>query len=211
MLLGEAEDVLVDQQRLLAVEHELPEGRHLDRFVAEPLAPLEHVREVEEARGLVVHGDVDDLGVEDLLDLGADDVVDPLRLELAGDRGLDAVDQRELGVPLPGLVDETCVLERHAEAPGERDEEPLVGVGERVLAVDVLERDDAGGSPACEQGHEEPRLRHLAGQHRRVADRSASAIQSSLIASGSRVSRTCLRNPKTGMGSISSRSPRSIR
>ena len=72
--------------------------------------------------------DVDDLGVEDLLDLVADDVVDRLQLELAGERRLDAVDQRELGVALPGLVDEPRVLERDAEAAGERRQEPLVGV-----------------------------------------------------------------------------------
>ena len=48
----------------------------------------------------VEDADVDDLGVEDLLDLVADDVVDRLQFELSGDRLLDAVDQRELGVPL---------------------------------------------------------------------------------------------------------------
>ena len=69
---------------------------------------------------LVEDADVDDLRVEDLLDLVADDVVDRLQLELAGDRLLHAVDQRELGVPLPGLVHEPRVLERDAEAAGER-------------------------------------------------------------------------------------------
>ena len=50
----------------------------------------------------------------------ADQVVDRLRVELAGDRLLDAVDQRQLGVPLPRLVDQPRVLERDAEAAGER-------------------------------------------------------------------------------------------
>ena len=60
---------------------------------------------MEEAGRLVVHRDGDPLRVEDLLDLVADDVVDGLHLELAGQRRLDAVDQRELGVPLPCLLD----------------------------------------------------------------------------------------------------------
>ena len=47
-------------------------------------------------------------------------VVDRLRVELAGDGGLDAVDERELGVALPSLVDEPRVLERDAEAARER-------------------------------------------------------------------------------------------
>ena len=51
--------------------------------------------------------------------LVADDVVDRLRVELAGDRLLHAVDQRELGVPLPRLVYEPRVLERDAETARE--------------------------------------------------------------------------------------------
>jgi hypothetical protein len=53
----------------------------------------------------VVDADVDDLRVEDLLDLVADDVVDRLQLELAGKRLLDAVDQRQLCVALARLLD----------------------------------------------------------------------------------------------------------
>ena len=90
------------------------------RLVLEPLAALDRVREVMRPGRLVEIADDDDLGVEDLPDLVADDVVDRLRVELAGDRRLDAVDQRELGVPLPGLVDEAGVVEGDAEAAGER-------------------------------------------------------------------------------------------
>ena len=64
--------------------------------------------------------DIDDLRVEDLLDLVADDVVDRLELELARERLLDAVDQRQLGVPLPRLVHQAGVLERDAQAARER-------------------------------------------------------------------------------------------
>ena len=85
----------------------------------EPLAALDRVRDDMSTGRLVEHRDEDGLGVEDLLDLVADEVVDRLRIELAGDRLLDAVDQRELGVPLSGLVDEAGVVERDAEAAGE--------------------------------------------------------------------------------------------
>ena len=64
----------------------------------------------------VEDADVDDLGVEDLLDLVADEVVHRLHVELAGEPLLDAVDERQLGVPLPRLVDQPRVLERDAQA-----------------------------------------------------------------------------------------------
>ena len=86
--------------------------------------------------------DVHDLGVEDLPDPVADEVVH--RLHARGSPAsapLDVVDQRELGVPLAGLLEQPRVLERDAEAAGERDEQPHVRFGERVLAVEVLQRD----------------------------------------------------------------------
>ena len=87
----------------------------------------------------VVDADVDDLRVEDLLELVADDVVDRLQLELAGERGLHAVDQCELGVPLPRLVHEARVFERDAEAAGKRRQQANVRLAERVRPIDVLE------------------------------------------------------------------------
>ena len=63
-----------------------------------------------------------------VLDLVADDVVDRLQLQLARERVLDAVDQRQFGVPLPRLVHEARVLERDAEAAAERDEQAQVGL-----------------------------------------------------------------------------------
>ena len=89
--------------------------------------------------GEVVDADVDDLRVEDLLDLVADDVVDRLHLELAGERRLDAVDQCQLGVPLPRLVHQAGVFECDAEAPGQRVEQLPIGLAERMLPIDVLE------------------------------------------------------------------------
>ena len=86
---------------------------------------------------LVEHRDRGDLGVEDRLDPVADGVVDRLLVELARDRLLHAVDQRQLGVPLPRLVHEPRVLEGDAQAPRQRLQELLVGVGEGMLPVDV--------------------------------------------------------------------------
>ena len=103
---------LRDHQRLARLHHVLAEADQRDRVLLEALAALDHVREGQKSAGLVVDRDAHDLGVEDLLELVADEVVDRLRIELAGDRRLHAVDQRELRVSPPGLVDELCVVER---------------------------------------------------------------------------------------------------
>ena len=140
-----------------------------DRVLVQPLASLDHVGEGEQPARLVVDGDADHLRVEHLAHPVTDEVVDGLRVELPRDRGLDAVDQRQLGVPLPGLLDEARIFEGGADAAGERDEQPLIRVAERVLAVDVLQRDDAGGTAAGQERHEEHRLRRLSGDRHRVA------------------------------------------
>ena len=57
----------------------------------------------------VVDADVDDLGVEDLADLVADEVVHRLHVEVGGEALLDAVDDRQLGRPLVGLGQEARV------------------------------------------------------------------------------------------------------
>ena len=88
----------------------------------------------------VEHGDVDDLRVEDLLQAVPDEVVHRLHLEVLGQAALNVVDERELGVALSRLLEQARVLERDAEASGDRRQQPDVGVAERVLAVDVLER-----------------------------------------------------------------------
>ena len=74
------------------------------------------------------------MGVEDLLDLVADDVVDRLVVELARDRILDAVDQRELGVPLPRLLDRARARECGADVLSDEREQVFVVLG----VADVL-------------------------------------------------------------------------
>ncbi len=110
-----------------------------------------------------------DLRVEDVADPVADGVVDRLQLEFAGQRFLDAIDQRELGVALPGLIHEARVLERHAQAASQRLEELLVRVAERVCAVDVLQRDHADSARTDDERDEDLRLRRLPTQYGGVA------------------------------------------
>ena len=94
-------------------------------MLSQALAALDRIREVDEPVASSWIAMLTTWASKTSLELVADDVVDRLRVELAGDRRLDAVDQRELGVPLPRLVDESRVLERDAEAAGERDEQAL--------------------------------------------------------------------------------------
>ena len=61
------------------------------------------------------------------------------------------------------LIEQPHVLQRDAQARGERVQEAGVGLGERVLTIEVLERDPAGGLAAHDERHEQHRLRRLAG------------------------------------------------
>jgi len=94
---------------------------------------------VQETGRLVEPADRHGVGVEDLADPVADGVVDRLHVELARDRLLRAVDQRQLRVALTRLVHQTRVLESNAQAARERRQQALVGLGEGVFAVEVLE------------------------------------------------------------------------
>ena len=161
--------VLDDQQRLFAFQHVLRETARCRWFALQPLTALDHVRGVQEPRRLVECSDPNRLGVEDLLNLVADRVVDRLRIELARDRVLHAVDQRELRVPLPRLVHQPRVLERHAQTAGERLQQLLVRLAERVLAIDVLERDHPRCPARGDERNEQDRLRRLADDPPRTA------------------------------------------
>src|SRR5262249_49860340 len=73
-------------------------------------------------------------------------------------------------VPLPGLLEQPRVLEGNAEASGDRRDEPNVAVAERMLLVEVLQRDDAGRPIADDQWNEDLRLRRLPNESDRVPD-----------------------------------------
>ena len=95
---------------------------------------------MQELPGLVDHRNRHALGVEDLLDLVADHVVDRLHLELARKRRLDAVDQRQFGVPLPRFLDRPGPRERSTDVlPDEREQIPVLF---RVTDVPGVRLDD---------------------------------------------------------------------
>ena len=143
--LGHLRRALVDHQRLPRLHHVLAEADQRDRLLIETLAALDHIGEVEKSARLVVDRDAHDLSVEDLLQPVADEVVDRLRVELAGDRRLDAVDQCQLGVSLPRLVDELSVLERDTPRLPAIVAATAGRSPERVPPVEVLHRDPAAG------------------------------------------------------------------
>jgi hypothetical protein len=110
----------------MGLDHVASKADQRCRLVRVPHAALNRVRVVEEAARVVVDGDVDDLCVEDLLELVADDVVDRLRIELARDRLLDAVDECQLGVALPRLLDRTGPGESRADVLADERQQVLV-------------------------------------------------------------------------------------
>jgi hypothetical protein len=126
VLLAFGDQVFVEQQRLARLDHVPPEADQRHRLVRVSNAELDRVGEVQDAGHLVVDADVDDLGVEDLLELVAQSVVDGLSVELPGDRRLHAVDECELGVPLPRLLDRAGAGEGRAHVLADEGEELLV-------------------------------------------------------------------------------------
>ena len=146
---------LLKQQRLPRLDHVLAESDHLDRLIREADALLDPVREMDQTVTRVEDPDVDDLCVEDLLEPITDQVVHRLHLEVLGQSALNVVDQCELGVPLTSLLEQPRVLEGDAQAAGERRQQTHVRVAEGVLAIDVLERDDAGCAFADDERHED--------------------------------------------------------
>ena len=98
----------------------------------------------------VVPPDADVTGRENLAQLVAHEVDDALEVERSGDALLDAVDHRQLGVALLGflqqslrLVEQASVLQRHAHAGGDGGQQALIRFAKRVVAIVVLERDEA--------------------------------------------------------------------
>ena len=136
------------------------------------LAQLPVVGKLDHAGGLVVQGDVGDVRVERLADALADEVDQLVEVELGRKRLADAVHRPELGDALPRLVDQLRVLERDAEAAGDRPEQLLVRRAKGVLVVEVLDRDRARRpSPDDERLEDRRPFRRLADDGRRVAVR----------------------------------------
>ncbi len=181
VVLGRRRDIVVHEQGLTGLEHVLPETDERHRLDDEALPPLDHEGEAEKSRRLVVGRDADCLRVVHLLDLVADHLVDRLRVELGGDRGLHAVDQGELCVPPPRLVDQPGVLQRHAETGGERRQESLIRAAEGMRAVQVLERDHTGCDPTDHERYEQRRARRFAAEDEGIAVALGLELRSAVV------------------------------
>ena len=125
----------------------------------DPFPYLVHVGVVDQVRRRVVDADAHVRLIEDLADLVADRIVDPLHVELGGERLLHAVDDREfrgallalLEQPLR-LVEEARVLQRHAHACGDGAQQPDLGFAVSVLALEILDVDRAEYAVTAQDG-----------------------------------------------------------
>ena len=160
--------IRLEVQRLSGFDHMAARTDDRHRLVGEADAALDRVGEVD-LTGVPIHdADIDDLGVEDLLDLVADDLVHRLHVQPLGETALDLVDDRQLGGPFVGLreqtlrlVEESGVLERHAQACGDRREQLDVRITEGRLSVEVLQGDHPARDIADKEWHPDGRLRPL--------------------------------------------------
>ena len=125
---------ILDDDRLACLVDVPPEADQRDGDLRDIDAALDAVGEADHLRLRVVDCDVDDLGVEDVPDLVANERVHPTHLQLLGQALLDAVDDREFGGTLVGLgeealrlVEQAGVLGGDAEAGSQRGEESHVG------------------------------------------------------------------------------------
>jgi hypothetical protein len=132
------------------------EADQLHRLGGKLLSSLDRVDETQQACRLVVNRNVDGLRVEDISDLVADCVVDRLLVELARDRLLHAVDQRQLGVPLSRLLDRAGARERGADVLPDEGEEILVMLGVSALGCVRLHRQHTDGALLGLQRNAEP-------------------------------------------------------
>jgi hypothetical protein len=120
---------------------------------------------MNDASVVVDDADVHHLGVEDVADLVADQVVHGLHVEVLGERLLHAVHDGELGGPLIGLgqeplrfLEQPRVLERDPHARRERHEESFVALCEKV-SLEAFQPDHSDGSIAREDRDAQPTLR----------------------------------------------------
>ncbi len=125
----------------------------------DPLPVLVDVRIVDQIRLRVVDANAEVRLIEDLADLVADRVVDPLHVEFCGERLLHAVDDGQFGGTLLlgleqalRLVEEPRVLEGDRHRIGQRGQQAHVGVAESVLCF-AIERDDADRLLAFQNGY----------------------------------------------------------
>ena len=133
-----------------------PEADQRHRLVREADAALDRVGEAQQTCLRVVDADVDDLRVEDVAELVADEVVDRLQLELAGEPLLHAVDERQLGNTLPCLVQQPRPLQGGRDVLADVRQQLLVLVRVADALRVALHHEDAERLPVGLEGNAEP-------------------------------------------------------
>ena len=202
----------VEHQRLARMEDLRREPLSVGHWRLRPaLTVLVVVGELDLSGGHVVQRHIRDVGIERLAHPLSDQLDQRVEIELRSECLPDAVDRRELGHALPGLVHEPSVVERDAQAAGKRRQQALI----RLARMRASGPRSGARSRRSRDRRRRAGRRAPSGSDRRSAQtgcRSARppprVISSSI--SGSRVSITCLRKPISGIGFSCSRSPRSI-
>ena len=129
--------------------HVLAEADQLDRLVREAHAALDRVREVQQAGRSSKMAMSTTCASKTSRILSPTSVVDRLQIELAGERLLDAVDQRELGVALPGLLDGPRSREGSADVLADEGEQLHVLIGVVNVGRVRLHDEDADRAGVC--------------------------------------------------------------
>ena len=196
-LLAPLGHALVDEQGLARLRDVPPEADERDHLLGEAHASLDEIREPDRVRRAVDDRDVDDLGVEHVAQLVADEVVHRLEIDLRGKPLLDAVDDLELrgslvrlGEQALGRVDQAGVLERDGKAACKRRQQAHVRVREGLLAIVVGEQQDAPDLTAADHRDEQRRLRQLALDDGRLPGLRGEIRRSRFTRTGARVSTT---------------------
>ena len=163
------------QQARLALGHDaVPRRARPDplRGDAQALAMLHLVEVVQRAGSVVVPADAQVLRAQHLADLLAHQLDDAVKVELAGDALLDAVDDGQLGIALLGFFQQTLgfveaqrALQRHGHGRADGLQQAHLGVAIRVLALVVLHLDAADAAVADDQRHGQGAGRNIGAGH----------------------------------------------
>ena len=141
--------IAIEEQRLPRLR--IRKSRPLPSGIRVRLRPaLAVVRECDHP-GTPDERDIDDVRLERRPHLVADEPDERPEVELRGDRLTDLIDGGQFGHPLAGLGDQAGILERDAQARGDRRQESDIALTEGVLTVEVLEADHASSLVAHDQ------------------------------------------------------------
>ena len=158
-------EFLIQEQRHPRFQHVAPDTDDRHRRIGEAHATLDRVGEADLVSFPIDDSDVHHLGIEDRLDLVADEVVHRLHVELLRQPFLHAVDDGQFGRALIRFrqqslrrVEQAGILERHAHARCEGGEQSDIAVVE-CMRRQAFQRDDAEDAVAGQDRDAEPGLR----------------------------------------------------